>query len=124
VDWVRPTTAEALAVYEPWYLRKFAAATRNACGKGTSYYVGTIIKEPAFYDALIAEVLKAAKVRPAVRPPEGVEVSVRQGRGKRLLFVINHAEQRQSVTVPAGKTELLTGKRTGGNCGSADTAWP
>ena len=59
-------------------------------------------------------VLKAARVRPVVRPPEGVEVSVRQGRGKRLLFVINHTEQRQSVTVPAGKSELLTGKRTGG----------
>ncbi len=114
VDWVRPTTAEALAVYEPWYLRRFAAATRNSCGKGTGYYVGTIVKEPAFYDALIAEVLKAARVRPVVRPPAGVEVSVRQGRGKRLLFVINHTEQRQSVTVPAGKTELLTGKRTGG----------
>jgi beta-galactosidase len=112
-DWVTPEKAEPLAGYEPRYMKKFAAATRNRYGKGTGYYVGTVVKEDAFYDALIADVLRTARVRPVVRPPAGVEVSVRQGRGRRLLFVLNHTEQPVTVAVPAGKRELLTGKKTG-----------
>ena len=47
-----------------------------------------------------------------VRPPLGVEVCVRQARGRKLLFLINHAETRQTVTVPAGRRELLSGVLT------------
>jgi len=113
-DWVAPTTAEALAAYDQWHLRSFAAATRNRFGKGAGYYVGAVIKEPAFYDQLIAEVLKAAKIRPLLTPPSGVEVSVREGQGRRILFLLNHTEDKQSVAVPAGKLDLLTGGRTSG----------
>jgi len=45
-------------------------------------------------------------------PPEGVEVSVRENGDRRLLFVLNHTETPQTVSVPAGKTELLTGQTT------------
>jgi beta-galactosidase len=48
-----------------------------------------------------------------VDPPEGVEVSVRQGEGRSLLFVINHTEGTQTVSVPAGKGRLLEGGTTG-----------
>ena len=112
VDWARPITAEVLAGYDEWHMKKFAAATRNAFGKGSGYYVGAVINEPAFYDAIIADVLRTARVRPIVRPPAGVEVSLRQGRGAKLLFLINHTEQPQTVNVPAGKKELLSGART------------
>ena len=70
------------------------------------------VKEEAFYDALVANVLAGAHLAPVVKPPEGVEVSIREGAGKQLLFVINHTEQRQTVPVPAGKTELITGITT------------
>ncbi|MGD0093666.1 MAG: beta-galactosidase [Planctomycetota bacterium] len=119
-DWIRPIpqsgrmrdAAEVLAGYEDWHMKDFAAATRNTFGKGTGYYVGTVLKEDAFYEALIAEVLKSAHIEPKAVPP-GVEVSVREGAGKRLLFLINHTEQTQTVAVPAGKRELITGKKTG-----------
>jgi beta-galactosidase len=48
-----------------------------------------------------------------LRSPAGVEASVRQGRGRKLLFLINHREDKQTVPVPRGKRELLTGARTG-----------
>ena len=112
-DWARATKADVLAGYTDWHMRKFAAATRNAFGKGCGYYVGAVVAEPEFYDAIIADVLKTARVWPVVRPPAGVEVSVRQGKGAKLLFLINHTEQPQEVQVPAGKKELLTGKKTG-----------
>ncbi|MHC5034632.1 MAG: beta-galactosidase, partial [Planctomycetota bacterium] len=60
VDWVTPRTAEALATYDQWHLEGFAAVTRNSFGSGTGYYVGTVVKEEAFYDLLIALVLQSA----------------------------------------------------------------
>ena len=111
-DWLRPKKAEALATYDQWHLAKFAAATCNEFGKGAAYYVGTRIREPEFYDALIAHLLKRAGVRAIVQPPAGVEASLREGNGRKLLFLINHTEQKQTVRVPAGKLELLTETET------------
>jgi beta-galactosidase len=112
-DWLEPNTAETLAAYGQWHLSSFAAATRNSFGKGTGYYVGTVVKEAEFYDELVAEVLRAAKAEGALTPPVGVEVSVREGGGKKLLFLVNHTEEKQTVAVPSGKKELITGGTTG-----------
>jgi beta-galactosidase len=114
-DWIKARRAEKLAGYESWHMTEFAAATRNRFGKGLAYYVGTVVQEETFYDLLIAEVLRAAALRPIVRPPLGVEVSVRQARGRKYLFLINHTEARQTVKAPPGRKELLTGKLTGNN---------
>ena len=51
-------------------------------------------------------------VKSAITPPAGVEVSRRQGPKADLLFLINHTEEPRTVPVPAGKTELLSGKKT------------
>ncbi|MEI6085913.1 MAG: beta-galactosidase trimerization domain-containing protein, partial [Verrucomicrobiota bacterium] len=113
VDWIKPTGAEVLAGYEaPWHMTDFAAVTRHRYKQGWGYYVGTVVKEPAFYDQLIGDVLKKAKVTGHLNPPVGVEVSVREGNGKKLLFVLNQTEEEQTVTIPAGKPELVTGKIT------------
>jgi len=111
-DWITPRGASVLASYTPWHVEAFAAATVHNFGKGRGYYVGTIFKEPAFYDRLIAQVLASADIQPAVKPPVGVEVSYRQGQGKELLFLVNTTEQHKTVSVPPGKTELLTGRTT------------
>lgn len=111
-DWIKPTTAEVLAGYGDWHMKTYAAATRNRAGRGTGFYVGCVVKEDAFYDAVMAQVLAAAQVTPLVRPPAGVEVSRRVGQGRDLLFVINHTEEPREVAVPAGKTELLSGAQT------------
>jgi beta-galactosidase len=107
-DWTKVRTAEKLAGFEAWHMKAFAAATRNRFGKGTAYYVGTVVQEESFYDLLIAKVLRDAAIRPVVTPPPGVEVSIRQARGRKYLFLINHTEQAQAVKVPVGKKELLT----------------
>jgi beta-galactosidase len=112
-DWIKSGTAEVLAGFRSWHMRTYAMATRNRYGKGLGYYVGSVAAEEAFYDALIADILKAARIRPVVKPPPGIEVSMRQGRGRKLLFVINHTDSQQTLTVPPGKRELLTGSTTG-----------
>ncbi len=112
-DWLTAEKADVLAAFEPWHMKKFAAATRNRHGKGTGYYVGTYIKEEAFYDALIADILRTARIKPVLVPPAGVEVSVRQGKGKKFLFLVNHTEEQKTVRLPEGRRELLTGRTTG-----------
>ncbi len=112
-DWIVAQSADVLATYEHWHMKPFAALTRNRAGKGVAWYCGTVIKEPAFYDALIARLLKDARIRSVCRPPEGVDVSVREGAGKKLLFLVNFSETPATVRVPEGKQELLTGKQTG-----------
>lgn len=113
VDWLTPENAKALAAYEEqWHLEPFAAVTKNTYGKGKGWYVGTIFEEDAFYDQLIEKLLQDADIEPLVKPPLGVEVSIRQGNGRKFLFVINHTEQPQTVNVPKGKLELLSGKKT------------
>ena len=107
-EWVQPQTAEVLAGYTAWHMTAFAAATRNRFGKGTGYFLGTVIEGEGFYDLLIADILRSAGVEATVSPPAGVEVSVRAGQGKRLLFLVNHTEEKQAVGIPAGKMELLT----------------
>lgn len=115
VDWLTPEDAKTLARYEgEWHLKPFAALTKNTYGKGKAWYLGTIIKQDAFYDQLIKNLLQDAGIVPLVKPPLGVEVSIRQGNGQKLLFVINHTEESKTVNVPTG-TELLTGKTTNGS---------
>jgi len=113
VDWVSLCGAEALAGYQPWHMQPFAAATRNRFGEGWGFYVGTLVKEDAFYDALTAELLLKAGIAPLLNPPAGVEVCVRSGEGRSLLFLINHTDEPRQVAVPSGVRDLLSGEISG-----------
>jgi beta-galactosidase len=113
VDFVQSNGAEVLAKYEPWYLKEFAALTRNRFGKGVGWYLGTLVKQPVFYDRLIDRLLADAKITPAVKAPEGVEASVRESPDRKVLFLINHLEEAKTVSVPEGKKNLLAGGQTG-----------
>ena len=87
--------------------------TRNALGKGAAWYVGTVVKEPAFYDALIAEMLEDARFSAEITPPPGVEVSLRAGEGAKVCFLINHTEEEKEVALPREMTDLLSAAPAG-----------
>jgi beta-galactosidase len=113
VDWVIPDGCQTVAGYaDQWHMKPFSAVTRNSFGKGKGWYVGTVFKEEPFYDNLIAGLLEDAGVRPTVDPPNGVEASIRQGNGRKLLFLMNHTEQPKIVDVPEGRIELLGNTKT------------
>jgi beta-galactosidase len=112
-DWITPTTATPIARYEAPHLASYAATTRNQFGTGVGWYVGTIVDDTRFYDQLIARLFADAKIKPLVEPPPGIEVSVRSGEDRALLFVINHTERPVTVNVPLGRNEILSGNETG-----------
>ena len=128
VDWVTPKGAQVMAAYDQWHLRSFASVTRNEAGNGVAWYVGTVFEEDAFYDRLIDRLLRDAGVERWIDLPEGVEASVRQSAGKKLVFLINHNETETHVVVDAGKRDLLEGRSLGdrvvlGPYGVAVIAW-
>jgi len=114
VDWVIPQDAKPVARYaDQWHMEPFAAVTRNTYGKGNAWYVGMVAKEDTFYDSLVHRLLTDADIRPVVHPPAGVEASIRQGPAGRVLFLLNHTDESQSVPVPQGGSDLLHGTRIG-----------
>lgn len=112
-DWTKNNQAEIIAGYDQWPVSEFAAVTRNEYGNGVGWYVSTVVKETEFYDQLIRNLLIDAGIKSVLEPPAGVEVSLREGAGKKLLFIINHTEEKQTVAVPPGKVDLLTQTKTG-----------
>lgn len=112
-DWVTPQAAKVIAGYpDQWHMKPFAAVTRNEYGKGKGWYVGMVAKEEGFYDDLTRRLLEDAGVKPIVHPPLGVEASLRQGQGRKLLFLMNHTDEPKTVSVPQGRAELLSGAKT------------
>jgi beta-galactosidase len=111
-EWVKPETAEMLLEYDVWHLQGMAALTRNSYGSGWAYFAGTNFAESEVYDRLIQDILKRARIDQVIHLPLGVEMSLREGDGKRLLFLINHTEENRLVQVPGGGTNLITGAQT------------
>lgn len=110
-DWITTTSAETLAGYRPWHMQPYAAATRNRFGAGWGYYVGTVVQEEGFYNALFADVLEKAGCAPQLTLPNGIEMTVRSSQdGARYLFLLNHLEDPVEVNIPAGYRNLLTGE--------------
>ena len=107
--------------------KQFAAVTRNEFGNGIGWYVGTIVEEPAFYDKLIAQLLADAKIKRSSSRRPASRCRSAAAKIEHLLFVINHTDEEQSVGVPAGKRELISGQkrqaRTGSSSRSAWRSW-
>jgi len=113
-DLLHAESAKVLATYAANWYKGRACLTVNRHGDGLAYYVAT---DPAdamledFYHALAA----AKGIQPVVRPPEGVEVLVRDGPGRRLLFILNHANKPRQISLGKTRgTDLLADKSVKG----------
>jgi beta-galactosidase len=106
--------AKALGTFNGDFFAGRPAVTRNTHGRGAAYYLGTRL-DAAGLDLLLDRVTKEAGVEPAVRTPAGVEVTVRESKGRRFLFLLNHTDR--VVKVALGRQrgrELITGKSVAG----------
>jgi beta-galactosidase len=113
-DLVHAETAKVLARYGGAWYKGRPCLTENAFGQGRAYYVATDA-EDAFLADLYRAVAGEQGIEPLVRPVADVEVLEREGDGRRLLFLLNHAAKPRRVNL--GKTkgkELLSGKAVKG----------
>lgn len=105
--------AEPLALYGDGHYRGRPAASLHRLGAGQVIYLGAAADQP-LVDALLRWLCDAADVKPALDTPPGVEATVREGNGRRLLFLLNHGSRSRTVTLGRSNSrELLAGSPAG-----------
>lgn len=77
----------------------------------------------ALYEHLAPWLLAEAGITPGPATPDGVEVCTRWQGDQRLVFVLNHTAEEQTVVLPGGYTPLLGDEQTPAETatGSAET---
>lgn len=106
-DILTPTTAEVIATYDEDYYAEKAAVTLNRVGQGAVIYSGTF-GDADFVHSLTAYACRTAGVAGLIASPDGVEVAARWKGSQRLLFVLNHSDQPQTISLDDSYRDLLT----------------
>lgn len=97
--------AEALAYYADGYDAGQVAIAANRYGQGETWYVGALGDELAA--ALIAARVASLGITGLLMTPNGVEVCVRSGNDRQVLFLFNHTDTTQTVQLPQVYHDLL-----------------
>jgi beta-galactosidase len=99
--------AATIARYTSDYYAGKPAITLNQFGQGKVLYVGTMGDE-RLYEKLTGWLLGMAGVRRIIAAPDGVEVTERWQGDQRLLFVLNHTDREQEITLDKNYKDLLS----------------
>ena len=108
-DLLHSEGAQVLATYEQDFYAGMPVLTCNRFGTGEAYYVAAQ-SEKAFYAKLIKKLCEDRGIASVMQTPDGVEAVVREGEKAKYLFLLNHAREEKSVTVPLDGVEILTNR--------------
>ncbi len=101
---------EELYRYDHRAWRQYAAITKNSYGKGTAFYIGTLVPE-----TVLKEILSnAAQCADIELCEESYPLIVRKGfnqYGKELTYVLNFSEKEETYTLKENAQDLLSGVR-------------
>lgn len=101
--------AEALAYYGSDFYAGTPAVTRNQYGKGSTYYVGTVLA-PEALGKVLGQAAEQAGVSPVLDGCAELEVVCRETDHGKTYFVLNFKPEAQPLPpFFAGKTDRLTG---------------
>lgn len=115
--------AEALAFYDHYNWKRYAAATKNSYGKGKAFYLGCMTDQGTL-EKILTEFFKDAAVE---MPEERFPVILRKGKndfGNTVRFYLNYSAKEQAVNYRflAGR-ELLSGAKVKSQSGFFIPAW-
>jgi beta-galactosidase len=114
-DIIHLKSAQALANFERDYYAGSPAITRNQFGKGTAFYVGTVLDQSGM-DWMIDHVCATAGVKPvASNLPAGVELLRRTNGTLSWLFALNHSTEPVNLSMEGTGQDFLTGKEVTGS---------
>jgi beta-galactosidase len=105
-DVLKPKGATVVARYTRDFYAGKPAITLNRFGAGWVIYMGTV-GDGLLYESLAGWFLNLAGVRRMITAPRGVQVAERWQGDRRLLFVLNHTEREQEVTLDRRYRNLL-----------------
>jgi len=98
-------SARVLASYDSEYFKGKAAITENTYGDGLAYYVGTVGEKKLYYK-LVMDILDKIGVDYIKGLPENVEVTTREGNGKKVQFVFNDTDKEQKFILEGKEVHL------------------
>ena len=125
-EFLTPTTAKPLAMYDHPFFGRWPAITENSYGKGTLTYEGTAVSDVMQKD-LVAHTLELAgiKVDAAGTVPASVRVKHGvNGQGKKITYFLNYSSAPATVTYAGGAgRDVLTGKSLAQGTGMTIGPW-
>lgn len=104
-DILCPETAETIAVYDEEFYKGKAAITRNSCGRGTAYYIGTVC-EKKLYCKLAKDILLESGIPFVEGLPDNVELTTRTGDDVIARFIFNNTSKNQHFTLDKEEISL------------------
>jgi beta-galactosidase len=113
-DILKSSGAEVLATYSSGQHRGKPAITVNSFGKGKAVYIGPDLHPPDLF-RLLQKLSANAGLTPIMNVPQGIEVTARRRGSKRWIFALNHNAEPQSVSVPTGVKDAITGRSYSGS---------
>jgi beta-galactosidase len=113
-DLIHSEGTDVLATYgSNWYAGR-PALTRNAFGDGHAYYIAAEPEE-AFLKDFYRQLFAGKGITPLAEASDDVEVLLREGDDRKLLFVMNYADDSRQVELgERSGTDLLTGEACAG----------
>ena len=106
-DVLELTTASAIARYDEDFYAGSPAVTVNQVGDGQVLYVGTM-GDQAFVNSVVKIACAWAGIESPIATPPGVEAATRWQGDQPLLFLLNHTDVEQSVTLHTAYTDLIS----------------
>ncbi|MGD2155419.1 MAG: beta-galactosidase [Anaerolineales bacterium] len=107
-DVLKPKGARVIALYQHDYLRGKPAITLNEYGNGSVVYMGTIGGSD-LYSTVGEWLIGIAGVKPYLTSSVGVEIAERWQDGKKLIFLMNYADEEKEIELENRYTNLLDG---------------
>ncbi len=106
-------TATSMASYDSRFFKGKPAVARNNFGRGTVFYVGSIV-DGNVASSVVRQALKTAGIAPlAVTTDELVEVTEVAGERGRYLYAINYSQTVQAITLTTPMIDVLTQEKCG-----------
>lgn len=106
-DLLHLETAESLTFYEEDFYAGMPALTSNKFGNGKTYYMATS-SSGLFYRNFLKARCEELKIEPVIETPSGVEATLRENENGKFLFLLNHTEIEQEVTLNHDGVDLIT----------------
>lgn len=106
--------AEVVACYEKDFYKNTPVITKHRFGLGAAFYIGTR-SNLIFYKEFLRDCCKECGIEAIFAPQEGVEVTERVGKGKYILFILNHSEEEKTIVLKDNRIELLSGEEIKAN---------
>ncbi len=98
--------AEAISTFEKDYYKGHPSVTVNSFGKGEAYYIGAKCGDD-FYEKIILDLCQEFNIKKVMSTPYGVEACIRENDENKILFILNHNDKTEEITLEHNCYDLL-----------------